>query len=133
MKLIERPNLTAVKYLNTIKFDTFKSNCFHEAEINGEKKPSTKDIKTWFSILKQFCKTNLKTKGVTKRTYSYSQTTLAGLGGRLFPGGSIQGIWSVYRGLLMRLIGTDIHMKNCILVLLRYICKRHVIQCPDLE
>ena len=133
MELIERPNLTAVKYLNSIEFDTFKNDCLHEAEISGEKRPSAKDIKPWFNVLKSFCKTNLKTKGVTKRIYSYSQTTPAGLGGRLFSGGSLQGIWNVYRGLLMRGIGTDIDMKNCHTVLLRYICRKHDIQCPNLE
>ena len=45
MELIERPNLTAVKYLNTIKFDTFKSSCFHEAEINGEKSRTPKILR----------------------------------------------------------------------------------------
>ena len=133
MELIERPNLSAVKYLNSIKYDVFKNNCIHEAEMNGEKKPSEVNMKTWYSLLKNFCKTNLKTKGITKRIYSYSQTTPAGLGGRLFSGGSLQGIWSVYRGLLMRDIGTDIDMSNCHPVVLRYICHKHEIQCPHLE
>ena len=133
MELIERPNLSAVKYLNSIKYDVFKNNCIHDAEINGEKKPPETNMKTWYSILKHFCKTNLKTKGITKRIYSYSQTTPAGLGGRLFSGGSLQGIWNVYRGLLMRDIGTDIDMKNCHPVLLRYICHKHEILCPQLE
>ena len=86
MELIERPNLTAVKYLNSIKYEVFKNDCIHNAEMNGDKKPSEKDMKTWYSILKQFCKTNLKTKGVTKRIYSYSQKTPAGLGGHFFVG-----------------------------------------------
>ena len=133
MEIIERPNMTAVKFLNSIKYETFKTDCINDAEVNGDKKPTDKDMKTWFSILKQFCKTNLKTKGVTKRIYSYSQSTPAGLGGRLFCGGSMQGIWGVYRGLLMRGIGTDIDMKNCHPVLLRYICHRHDIRCPELE
>ena len=133
MEIIERPNLIAVKFLNSIKYETFKTECIHDAESNGDKKPTDKDMKTWFSILKQFCKTNLKTKGITKRIYSYSQTTPAGLGGRLFSGGSMQGVWGVYRGLLMRGIGTDIDMKNCHPVLLRYICHLHDIRCPELE
>lgn len=133
MELIERPNLLAVKYLNSIPYDTFKQECIKDAEENGEKKPTDKDMKTWFSILQQFCKTNLKTKGITKRIYSYSQNTPAGLGGRLFSGGSLQGIWGVYRGLCMRGIGTDIDMSNCHPVLLRYICQKHNIRCPNLE
>ena len=72
MEIIERPNLIAVKFLNSIKYENYKNDCINDAEVNGEKKPTEKDMKTWFSILKQFCKTNLKTKGVTKRIYSYS-------------------------------------------------------------
>lgn len=133
MELIERPNLDAVKYLNSISLQTFRNDCLQDAELKGEKPPTDKDMKTWHSILKQFCKTNLKTKGITKRIYSYSLTTPTGLGGRLFGGGSMQGIWSVYRGLLMKGRATDIDMKNCHPVLLRYICNKHDIDCPSLE
>jgi len=133
MELIERPNLDAVKYLNSFSLKSFHDDCIRDAEINGSKKPTDKDIKTWFSILKQFCKTNLKTKGITKRIYSYSLDTPAGEGGRLFSGGSMQGIWGVYRGLLMRGRGTDIDMANCHPVILRYICKKHKIPCQSLE
>ena len=131
MELIERPILNAVKYLYSISYDDFKINCIHKAEIKGKKKPTEKDMKTKYSVLKDFCKTNLKTKGVTKRIYSYSQTTPAGLGGRLFCGGSLQGIPGTYRGLLMRGLGTDIDMKNCHPVILHYVCKKHEIQCPQ--
>jgi Family of unknown function (DUF5906) len=133
MELVERPDLYAVKFLNSITFECFKQDCMNEAEINGEKKPTLKDIKTWYTILKDFCKTNLKTKGITKRIYAYSQNTPAGLGGRLFSSGSLQSIWGVYRGLLMRDIGTDIDMANAHPVILRYVCKKHNIKCPNLE
>lgn len=133
MELIERPNFNAVLYLKSIKFDTFNTDCIREAEEKGDKPPLLKDVKTWYSILQQFCKTNLKTKGITKRIYSYSMKTPAGLGGRLFSGGSLQSIWSVYRGLLMRGIGTDLDMSNAHPVALRYICKLHNIDCPELE
>lgn len=133
MELTERPNFNAVLYLKSISFDTFQNDCIHEAEERGEKPPLLKDIKTWYSILTQFCKTNIKTKGITKRIYSYSMRTPAGLGGRLFSGGSLQSIWSVYRGLLMRGIGTDIDQSNSHPVVLRYICRLHGIQCPELE
>ena len=133
MELIERPDLNAVNYLSSIKYDDFRKKCIDSANENGEKRPTEKDMKTWYSILQQFCKTNIKTKGITKRIYSYSQTTPAGLGGRLFSGGSLQSIWSVYRGLLMRDIGTDIDMSNAHPVILRYICKKHNIHCSELE
>lgn len=133
MELIERPNLNSVAYLNSISFETFRNDCIRESEEEGKKNPSSSDIKTWYDQLKQFCKTNIKTKGITKRIYSYSATTPAGLGGRLFSGGSMQGIWSVYRGLLMRGIGTDVDMCNAHPVILKYVCDKHDIDCPSLE
>jgi len=133
MEFVERPNMRAVHYLNSIPYAEFKQECIDDAKEQGEKEPKEKDIKTWFNILKQFCKSLIKTKGVIKRIYSYSQNTPAGLGGRLFCGGSMQGIWGKYRGLLMRGIGTDIDMKNAHPVILRYICQLHNIQCPHLE
>lgn len=133
MELIERPNEPAVYYLNSISFETFRDDCFHDATLRGEKKPTMKDIKTWYSILKSFCKTNIKTKFITKRIYSHSLSTPKGGGGRLFSGGSMQGIWSVYRGILMRGQGTDIDMRNAHPVILQYVCKLHDIPCPQLS
>jgi hypothetical protein len=133
MELIERPNLDAVLFLNSISYDKFSSDCLREAEETGEKKPAQKHIKAWFSVLKNYCKSAIKTKGVTKRLYKYSQNTPVGLGGRLFSTGSIQSIWSVYRGLIMRGLATDIDMKNCHPVILRYICKKHSILSPQLD
>jgi uncharacterized protein YwbE len=133
MELIERPNLKAVKYLNSIQYNTFKNDCIKESIKKCEEKPKEKDMKTWYEMLKQFCKTNIKTKGVTKRIYSYSQNSPEGVCGRLFSGGSIQGIWGRYRGLVMRGLCTDIDMVNCHPVILRYICKKHNIPCPNLE
>eukprot|EP01041_Mallomonas_annulata_P012407 gene12407-26104_t len=51
----------------------------------------------------------------------------------VFCGDSMQGIWGVYRGLLMRGIGTDIDMCNCHFVILKHVCKKHDILCPMLE
>ena len=133
MEFIERPNQTAIHYLNSISFEQFRDDCIYDAKISGSTTPLLKDIKQWHTILKQFCKTNIKTKGVTKRIYSYSAITPSGLGGRLFCSGSLQSIWSVYRGLLMRDIGTDIDMANAHPVILRHICKIHDIPCPQLE
>ena len=59
--------------------------------------------------------------------------TPAGLGGRLFSTGSMQGISGLYRGLLMRGKGTYIDMKNAHPVILKYICRLHSIDCPALE
>jgi hypothetical protein len=133
MELIERPDMTAVYYMDTITYDAYKADCIEDAIQNGDARPKEKDIKIWYSDLKQFCKTNIKTKGITKRIYAYSQKTPAGLGGRLFSGGSIQGIWSAYRGLLLRGLATDIDMVNAHPVILRYICNKHNIKCTELD
>lgn len=133
MELIERPNLRTVHYLNSISFDAFKDDCIDDAIAIGKPKPNIKDIQSWYSTLKQFCKTNIKTKGNTKRIYAYSMNTPTGLGGRLFCGNSMQGIWGVYRGALMNGIATDLDMQNAHPVILNYICKKHNIDCPNLE
>ena len=133
MELIERPNLRAVKYLNTITLNQFKKERYASADKKGNKHPPTEEINKQFNVLKQFCRTVIKTKGITTRIYSHSENSPAGLGGRLFSGGSIQGIKKTFRGLLMKGIATDIDMKNCHPVLLKYICKLHNIPCPNLE
>lgn len=132
MELIERPNLRAVHYLNSIKYEDFSADCKANALRTGDKPPKKEDIKVWFSQLRKFCNTTLKTKGHTKRIYTHSANTPAGLGGRLFCGNSLQGIWGVYRGLLMRGIATDIDMVNAHPTIARYACKRHSIDCPHL-
>ena len=133
MELIERIPLRPIIFLSNIKFDAFKQDCIDNAVLLKEPKPKDSDIKGWYSSLQSFCNCNIKTKGVTKRIYSYSSTTPTGLGGRLFCGGSVQGLWGKYRGLIMRDITTDIDMCNAHPVILRYICKKHDIDCPCLE
>lgn len=133
MEFTERLPLPAIYFLARTKFADFKQDCINDAVINKLPKPKEVDIKTWYNNLQQFCKCNIKTKGITKRIYSYSAKTPAGLGGRLFCGGSVQGIWGKYRGLLMRDISTDLDMVNAHPVILRYICHLHDIHCPHLE
>jgi hypothetical protein len=133
MELIERPDMRAVHYLNSTTFAEFKEACISEAAESEEKRPKDSDIKQWYDTLKRFCATNIKTKGVTTRIYSYSMNTPAGLGGRLFAGGSIQGIWSRYRGLILRHQCTDLDQDNAHPTILRYVCKLHDFQCPQLE
>ena len=133
MELIEKPNMRAIHYLNRTTFSQFKNDCLSEAKVCGDKRPKESDIHVWYNTLKQFCATHIKTKGITTRIYAYSQNTPAGLGGRLYGGGSIQGVWKPYRGLLMRGITTDIDMVNAHPVILRYVCLLHNEPCPNLE
>ena len=91
--------------------------------LNKDKEYTAEDCKQKYSLLQHFCKTNLQTGGITKRIYSYSTE----VSGRLFSGGSIQGMPRKIRGLLMKNgLGTDIDMTNSHPVILRYICKLHI-------
>lgn len=121
MELTERIPLQPIQWLSQLSLKEFSHICPTKSKQN---------CKTNFSVLQQFCKTNLKTNGVTKRIYSYSND----VEGRLFSGGSLQGLSSKIRGLLMRNgLGTDIDMSNAHPVILRYICRKHNIPCPHLE
>ena len=124
MEIIERIELRPIKWLSQLSYSDFVDQC-----LNKDKTHSYSECKTKYSILQQFCQTNLKNAGITKRIYSYS-TEIAG---RLFSGGSLQGLPSSIRGLFMRGVGTDIDMCNAHPVILCYICKLHNIQCPQLE
>ena len=125
MEIIERLPLNPINWLSNLSYIEFVEQC-----LNKDKKHTKEECKTKYSILQQFCETNLKTDGNTKRIYSYS----TGTSGRLFSGSSLQGMPSTIRGLIMRDgVGTDIDMCNAHPVILRYICKLHNITCPHLE
>ena len=124
MEFIEKHDLKKINYLNSLTFKQFKEYC--SSGKNDEER------KIMYNTLKEFCKTNIKTKGQTKRIYSYSLQTPQESGGRLYCGNSIQGIKSVFRGFLMTGT-TDIDMKNAHPVILSYICSKHNIRCPQLN
>lgn len=125
MELTERIPLQRIHFLNDMDFKTFKiytSTCKNDDE---------RKIK--FDMMKSFCQTNIKTRGETKRIYSYTQTTPLEVGGRLYSGNSVQSLQKDFRGFLLRDITTDIDMKNAHPVILKYICKLHNIPCPNLS
>lgn len=128
MEFTERLPIKPIQWLLQLSYTEFVEKC-----LRKDKKYTVEECKTKYSILQQFCKSNLKTDGITKRKYSFSvESTICG--GRLFSGGSLQGLPSSIRGLFMRNgIGTDIDMANAHPVILRYICLIHNIQCPQLE
>lgn len=125
MELIERLPLKPIYWLSQLTYAEFVELC-----LNKNKKHTTEESKTKYSILQQFCQTNIKTGGNTKRIYTYATGTF----GRLFSGGSLQGLPSTIRGLFMRDgVGTDIDMCNAHPVILKYVCGLHNIVCPQLE
>lgn len=125
MELTERLPLKPIQWLSQLSYTDFTTVC-----LNKDKEYTAEDCKQKYSLLQHFCKTNLQTGGITKRIYSYSTE----VSGRLFSGGSLQGMPCKIRGLLMNNgRGTDIDMTNAHCVILRYICKLHNIPCPQLE
>lgn len=134
MEFEERVNLRDVHYLNSMTFDTYKQYVNDDASRNGVKSPAIKDMKVLFDYMKRYCQTAIKTRGITKRIYSYSLNTPDGTGGRLFSGGSLQNLTGIFRSVLFNGISaTDIDQENSHPTILRYICRKHDILCPNLE
>lgn len=121
-KLTERIPLDKALFLNDMTFSQFKPHS----------KRCSNDIerKEQFDKIKRICREVIDGLGVVEREYSYSKQM--GDSGRLFSNG-IQGLMREFRGFLMGDTTTDIDMVNAHPVILRYICRKHNINCPNLE
>ena len=124
MELIEKVDLRATNYLATITFEKFKQYINWDCNMDEKKK--------MFDNFKQFCKFNIKSKGEIKRLYAYTLNTPNEVGGRLFCGGSVQGLPRDIRGCIMKHT-TDIDMINAHPTILRYLCRINNIACPNLS
>jgi hypothetical protein len=124
MELVERIPLKEINFLNEMDMKTFKlytASCKDDARKNN------------FNKMKSYCQTNIKTRGETKRIYSYTLATPLEVTGRLYSGNSIQSLQKDFRGFLLKNVTTDIDMKNAHPVILKYICKLNNIPCPNLS
>lgn len=130
MQLIEKIDISLIKKLNTITFNDFENYYINFTE--DIEKIKKKDLKILFEKIKSFCQINIKNKGITKRIYNYSIGTIKEKGGRLYCGGSIQGMPKFIRGFLMKHT-TDIDAKTCHPTILRYLCKINNIECQKLD
>ena len=123
MELIERTDLRAIYYLaslpKSVSIEIFKRR--KDKETNDSK----------YNRLQNYIKEVIKSNGVVSRTYTYSPGTDPDFGGRLFSGGSIQGMPREFRGLVMTHT-TDIDMKNAHPTILKYLCSKYKILCPNL-
>ena len=124
MELTERIPLEKIHYLNSLSFKQYKELGLCKSSCKNEEER----IKQ-FNIMKSFCQTNIKTRGETKRIYSYTEKTPLEVGGRLYCGNSIQGLSKKLRGFLLCNTTSDIDMKNAHPVILQYLCKLHRIDC----
>eukprot|EP01041_Mallomonas_annulata_P018239 gene18239-37073_t len=103
--------------------DDIKKDDKNEDNIKKDKK-NEDDIKKDYTKLKSYCSNVIFNKGVNKREYKYSTDTPANIGGRLYSGGSIQGLPKKIRGFLMKHT-TDIDMKNAHPVILQFLCLKY--------
>jgi len=134
MELVERVNLREIEYLNSFTFADYSRVIYEYNDQRGRKRPTKEDMKANFNWFKQYLKGVIKTRGETKRIYSYSLSTPNGSSGRLFSGGSLQGFSRLFSSFLLQQSNcTDIDQVNAHPTILRYICKKHDIPCPQLE
>ena len=124
MEFIERHDLKKIHFLNSLPFSKLKPY-LGKAKNDDERKIE-------FDSIKHFCHAVIKARGEVRRAYAYSLSTPLESGGRLYCGLSAQGLPKAIRGFLMTHT-TDIDMKNCHPTILYYLCRKHHIDCPNLE
>jgi phage/plasmid-associated DNA primase len=124
MEFVERHDLQKVHYLNSLTYSQMKP-FYGKCKNDDERR-----IK--YDNLKRFCQAVIKARGQMIRAYAYSLSTPIKLGGRLFCGLSVQGLPKAIRGFLMTHT-QDVDMKNCHPVILKYLCIKHKIPCPNLQ
>lgn len=125
MKCVERVNLSVAKWLLT-------QSKIALSPILKRKAEDSTTIDEKYNKLVNYLKSVVKCNGVCSMLYSYSATSNNELCGRLYSPFSIQSIQREFRGVLMSHT-TDIDMCNAHPVILRHICYKHNISCPQLE
>ena len=127
MEIIEKVSKKDLKFLKSIKFkDLVDYGVFSKCKLK-------KDQKEQYNKIHSYLNRMLRVNGEMKHIYKFTLSTNWGQGGRLFSGTSIQDISGIVRGFLFRNTTTDIDCTNCHPVILRWLCKKHSISCPNLE
>lgn len=124
MEVVERFREIDIQYLDNLTFDEVCSYMWCSM--------SSIDKKIYYKKIKSFCKSNIKAKYEIKRLYSHSFKNQDRHEGRLFDGSSIQGIPKIIRGFLCKGLTTDIDQNNSHPTILKYLCDKHNIPCPNL-
>lgn len=124
MEITESVDLRVIYYLSGLTYKEYSNHVV--------KKCSEEEKKKSYNIFKSLCKSHKKAKGEIVRLYAHTLKTPNEVGGRLFCGGSVQGLPRDIRGAIMKHT-TDIDMANAHPKILLYICKKHNISCPNLE
>ncbi len=127
MELIERVELKDIKYLKTLTIrDYVDAGALNKCKTKKEQKEQYDRIQGYLSRMQ-------KCRGEMKHIYKHTLTSNMMIGGRLFSGSSIQGITYMVRGMLFGKTTTDLDCQNCHPKILRWLCKKHEIPCPNLE
>ena len=121
MDLTERVPLEKAIYLKTMPLSDFMRL----------KKFKKEEAKTKHKNMVHYCEGIIKGRGECKRLYGYSDKTSEGAMGRLFSGGSVQGLPKPIRGFLMSHTA-DIDMCNAHPTILKWLCDKHSIPCANL-
>ena len=125
MELTERFSKKSIQYLNSLTNGDI-SNYLNSDMSNDDKKEQYKKIK-------DFCKFHIKSKYEIKRLYKHSFKYGDIHEGRLFGCGAVQNLQRNFRGLLCRDISTDIDQDASHPTILRFLCKKNNILCPNLD
>jgi len=120
MRLEERVDLRAVKYLNSMPKAWWKKIIYCDQKIKFEVE---------YAKVKSFLHGQLDGSGVC-REYHYANNSTFG---RLFDQSGLQGMQRAIRGVLCRNVMSDLDIINCHPNILYYICKKNDISCPMLE
>lgn len=131
MEFVERIPLKKLHYLLTLKFAEYKTYDKSSSKNDDERKKN-------YEKMRKFCETFIKANGEIKRLYKFTGNHNWGNegegSGRLFADGNgIQGLPKKIRGFLLDGITTDIDMVNAHPVILRYLCRIHNIDHPQLN
>ena len=125
MELTERIPVERLQAIASMPYTMFK-------QLGSSAKNET-ERKDRFAQFQRYSTSMVAAKGEMKRLYKYTDATPNDVGGRLYSGGSIQGVPCPIRGYLLDGNCTDIDMKNAHPTILLYICNKHNILAPCLE
>lgn len=149
LTLVERPSKRAVLYLRSLTLGEFKKQMARESPNKTDPTMQDSELEIEFRKMRSFCNKTIRKQYTVTREYTYSlqmeeywssfadkykvEAVDIDKGGRLYSGGSIQGMHSTYRGLLLGGLTTDLDMGNAHPTILLYLCRQHGINCPTLE
>ena len=124
MELVERFRELDIHYLDSLSYDDLCSYM--------KQSLTSKEKQIYYKKIKSFCKQNIKAKYEIKRLYTHSFKHQDLHEGRLFESSGIQGIPKIIRGFLCKELTTDIDQNNSHPTILKYLCNKHDILCPNL-